>query len=380
MRREGEQIPDEFLSQVAHEMRGSLNTILGWAEYLRGNAGEEPARVRAAETIIRHARQQTWMVTELVDTCRLASGTLLLSEAPLVIDDLIRAAMQAVQPIAQAKSVTFNQIGPAEARVRGDARRLTQALTTVLLNAVHFSASGGTINIVAASSAGVATIEIQDHGLALSSEAAGHLFEREPPRSRAEKSPRRDFRMGLSLTRDVIVRHGGHISAESRSDMGVVFRIALPEYHGASGPYVPAAPTRPARRGAELTGVRVLLVDDEADARDALVGILTHYGAVVRAAGSAADAVATLTREPIDVLLADIGMPGEDGYDLIHSVRGLASDASGVPAVAVTAFTSDIDRRRALEAGFQVHLSKPIDPSALVATVAELGRSRTSVR
>jgi CheY-like chemotaxis protein len=123
----------------------------------------------------------------------------------------------------------------------------------------------------------------------------------------------------------------------------------------------------------------VLLVDDEPDARDALVGILTHYGAVVRAAGSAADAVAALSQEPLDVLLADIGMPGEDGYDLIRTVRRLATGAAGIPAVAVTAFTSDFDRRRALEAGFQVHLSKPIDPSTLVATVAQLGR-RASVR
>jgi len=129
-----------------------------------------------------------------------------------------------------------------------------------------------------------------------------------------------------------------------------------------------------------IQGVRVLLVDDEPDAREALVGILTHYGAIVYAAGSAADAVRALNRQPIDVLLADIGMPGEDGYDLIRSVRRLASSAADIPAVAVTAFTSDFDRRRAIEAGFQVHISKPIDPTTLVATVAELGHSRASVR
>jgi CheY-like chemotaxis protein len=397
MPREGETIPDQYLSQVAHEMRGSLNTILGWAEYLRGTVVDDQARLRAAETIIRHARQQSWMVTELVDTCRLASGTLVLAEAPLVFVDLVLTAIDAVRPLARAKSVSFHQVESAAnalaaARVRGDSRRLTQAFTALLSNAVHFSPDAGTVHIDIGVSDDQATVVIRDQGLVPGQEALLHLFERERPSSPGAGSPRRDFRTGLSLARDIVTRHGGEITATTNGEPGLTFRVVLPligenDVNAAMGQWGNGAalngPIRigPMRTGAfPIQGVRVLLVDDEPDARDALVGILTHYGAVVRAAGSAADAVTALNKEPLDVLLADIGMPGEDGYDLIRSVRGLASGAAGIPAVAVTAFTSDADRRRALEAGFQVHLSKPVDPSMLVATVAALGRRRASVR
>jgi len=381
-----EKLPEEFLLQTAHELRGSLNTILGWGEFLRHGSCDDATRVRAAETIIRHARQQSWMIAELIDTWRLAGGSFRLSLSALNVGELTRAAVDAVLPMAQAKhvGVELGRDEEAPERVRGDAKRITQAITSLLANSVHFAPAGSTVTVGVATVRRGLEISIHDEGTGAGPQALQHLFNRERPPEASASSPRRDYRLGLSLARDIVSWHGGLLTAESGGeDGGLTFRMALPlmrpeeRQTGAVG----------RGRGPDghlppyLGGVNVLLVDDEPDAREALSRILQHYGATVRAASSAADAMETLRSEHVDVLLADIGMPGEDGYDLIRAVRRLTSpEACQVPAVAVTAFTSDADRRRALDAGYQVHLSKPIDPSALVATVAELGRHPAPAR
>jgi CheY-like chemotaxis protein len=385
---DGAQISEEYLSQVTHELRGSLNAILGWAEFLRSSPCDELARVRAAETIIRHARQQSWMIGEFIDTWRLASGTLRLRLTALNIANLVEAAVEAVEPQARARQVHIDlHHDPAvTGRARGDAKRVTQAMTTLLANAVHFAPTGSLVEVRLYAMLGAAALTVHDRGPGAPRGALPFLFDRTRPKDAGRASPRGDFRLGLSFVRDVVTCHGGSIVAESAGeDAGMTFRIVLPveassgtsaaAFDAVAGPVDSAVLQR-------LVGLRVLLVDDEPDAREALTGILRHYGAIVRAAGSAADAMAALQDQPVDVLLADIGMPGADGYDLIRYVRSLeSSSASHVPAVAVTAFTSDADRRRALDAGYQVHLSKPIDPSALVATVAALGRpSASSIR
>lgn len=380
-----EELPEEFLSQIAHELRGSLNTILGWGEFLRTSPCDDLARVRAAETIIRHARQQSWMIAELLDTWRVAAGTLQLSLSALNVSELTRAAVDAVESMARAKHVRVELRDHASAveRVRGDAKRMTQAATSLLANAVHFAPASSVVTVTVTSVGHTIEVAIHDEGTGVSRAASPHLFERERPPDGSRASPRRDFRLGLGLARDIVTSHSGVLTAESEGEeAGLTFRISLPMMLRADdrlpGSVVRGSP--PSRDSAPLLhGVSVLLVDDEPDAREALTRILQHYGARVRTAGSADDAMDALRSEPVDVLLADIGMPGQDGYDLIRSVRRLAS-TSHVPAVAVTAFTSEADRRRALDAGYQVHLSKPIDPSALVATVAELGRHTASVR
>jgi CheY-like chemotaxis protein len=228
---------------------------------------------------------------------------------------------------------------------------------------------------------------IHDRGPAVPLAALPYLFDRQRPPEPIRASPRSTFRLGLSFVRDVITHHGGSIEGETAgTGEGMTFRVVMPLHAGSSvGPpsgearmntsWVAGGPSR------AVSGLRVLLVDDEPDAREALMGILEHYGAAVRIAGSADEAIAVLQREPFDVLLADIGMPGADGYDLIRNVRALDGEiAAHVPAVAVTAFASDADRRRALEAGYQVHLPKPVDPAALIATVAALGRPAASIR
>jgi CheY-like chemotaxis protein len=381
-------VGDEYLSQVAHELRGSLNAILGWAEFLRRADSGDAASVRAAETIIRHARQQSVMLTELMDIWRLSSGALKFSVSTFDVRHLVQDAVDGVQAFAQGRTVRL-RIDPEAAgrdlRARGDVKRLSQALTALLMNAVHFAPEESIIDVSLSVGDAGAEIAIRDDGLAVPLSALPYVFERERPPERS--TARATFRLGLTFARDVITRHGGSIEAESAGgENGLTFRIALPVTPVAHGS-VPVQPavrnTSPEVSGSpELGGLRVLLVDDEPDAREALRGILQLHGAVVRTAGSAADAIGALQHDTYDVLLADIGMPGADGYDLIRYVRGLENgSARHMPAAAVTAFASDADRRRALDAGFQVHLAKPVDPASLVATVAVLGRpavARTS--
>jgi CheY-like chemotaxis protein len=387
------EIGDEYLSQVTHELRGSLNAIFGWAELLRSGPCDDAARVRAAETIIRHARQQMTTIAELIDIWRLATGTLAFSRDSVAILELVQSAVDAVQPIARAKSVRIEleHDSSAEGRARGDRKRLTQAIASLLSNSLHFAPEHSVVAVrLDKDVEDVVRIVIHDHGPSVAPAALPYLFDRQRPPEPIRASPRSTFRLGLSFVRDVITRQGGSIDAESASTgRGLTFRVQIPAnthraLRAATGSaQAPLAEPRGGGVGPPhaVTGLRVLLVDDEPDAREALMGILEHYGAVVRIAGSAEDAISALRDEPFDVLLADIGMPGADGYDLIRSVRTLESDrAAHVPAAAVTAFASDADRRRALAAGYQVHLSKPVDPTALVATVAALGRPAASVR
>jgi CheY-like chemotaxis protein len=380
------EIGEDYLSQVAHELRGSLNAILGWAELLRRAECDDAARIRAAETIARHARQQSAMLTELIDTWRLSVGTLALASGAVDVLWVVQDAVAAVQPAADARTVRLEtRLDPTASRLaNGDAKRLSQALTALLLNAVHFAPEGSVVRLLMTGDAESVHLTIRDEGPTVPPSALPYLFERNHPPDRS--SARGNFRLGLSLVRDVIARHGGSIQAETEaSGAGLTFHVMLPLETPAAGavrhPATLVERTDGVDGQIQLAGLRVLLVDDEPDAREALTTILELHGAVVHGAGSAADAIAALQHDPFDVLLADIGMPGADGYDLIRYVRGLeTSSASQMPAAAVTAFASDADRRRALDAGFQVHLSKPVDPAALVATVAVLGRPRAALR
>lgn len=380
------ELSEEYLSQVAHEFRGSLNAILGWAEFLRRGPCDDVARERAAETIIRHARQQTWMVGELIDTWRLAAGTLKFAIATFEFAPAVKEAIVAVQPLARAKSVRIEANGdPSGGKLRGDSKRLTQSLTALLSNAVHFAPDNSVVTVTLELGSGASRLTVHDDGLSVPPAALPFLFDRDRPPGSAPVPARANFRLGLSFVRDVITRHGGSIEAESGDEEdGMTFRIVLPT-ESRPGAIAEtgelAAETGDDFAPAQLDGLRILLVDDEPDAREALTGILRHYGAIVHTAGSAAEAIGMLQHTPFDVLLADIGMPGADGYDLIRYIRGLESPSvAHLPAVAVTAFASDADRRRAIDAGFQVHLSKPVDPAALVATVAVVGRPTAAIR
>jgi CheY-like chemotaxis protein len=376
-------IGEEYLAQAVHELRGSLNAILGWAEFLRSQACDSAARARAAEAIVRHARQQSAMIGELVDTWRLTAGTLTFSVESVDLSRVIETAIETARPAARLRSVRIDATPEPGLRVRADGRRLAQALTTVVSNSVHFAPEGSVLTVQVDASPGMARLRIHDEGPSPSEGALAGLFDRNRPLEALRASPRSAFRLGLAFVRDVVVHLGGSIDAESAGG-GFTYRILLPtepDAHPRTTDRVSTSEAPSRVRPPRITGLRVLLVDDEADAREALMGILEHYGATVRSASSASEALVALKGDRFDVLLADIGMPGADGYDLIQEVRRLDSaPVAHIPAMAVTAFASDADRRHVLDAGFQMHLAKPVDPVALVAAVATLGRSEVSIR
>jgi CheY-like chemotaxis protein len=371
---------DDYINHIAHELRASLNTIVGWAELLRTRGFDEAGRTRAAETILRHSHQQLWLINALMDTWRLMSGTLRLSVGPVDLRDLVRSAVQAMEPMAAAKDIRIQlDLAPLSGHVMGDAVRLTQAVVALLVNAVHFTSAPSTIVVRLGPSLAGAELTCHDEGLGVGREALAYLFDRHRPEDPTRASRRGDVGVGLSLVRDVIDLHGGSIHAESDGQRGVTFSLTLPLE--SPPPAVRIDPRWIPQRGpgehplrSRLLGLTVLLVDDEADAREVVAAILRHYGAAVVSVATAADAIARMRAGRIDVLLTDIAMPGQDGYDLIRRVRKL-----GVPAAALTAFTSEEDRRKALAAGFQVHLSKPVEPGVLIDTIETLGR-RANVR
>jgi CheY-like chemotaxis protein/two-component sensor histidine kinase len=369
----------DYINHIAHELRASLNTIVGWAELLRTRGFDETGRIRAAETILRHSHQQLWLINSLMDTWRLMAGTLRLTVGPVDLRDLVTSAVQAIEPIAVAKNVSVQlDVTPLSGQVLGDAMRLKQAILTLLTNAVQFTTGPGTILVRLGPSLAGAELTCRDEGLGVGRDALPYLWDRDRPTDPAKASRRGDVGVGLSLVRDVIDLHGGSVSAESDGH-GITFSLTLPLE--SAPPAVRMDPTWVPHRGpaehpmrSRLVGLTVLLVDDEADAREVVAGILRHYGATVVSVASVADAVTRLKEGRIDVLLTDIAMPGQDGYDLIRRVRKL-----GVPTAALTAFASEEDRRKALAAGFQVHLSKPVEPGLLIDTIEMLGR-KTSVR
>ena len=259
------------------------------------------------------------MLGELLDTWRLATGTLKFTAAPYNLGHAVQSAIDAVLPLARPKSVRIEVHRQAlGGRTVGDAKRIAQAFTTLLAHAVHFAPDDSTVDVDITTGPGAARVAVHDDGAPAPAAALPYLFDRTRPTDAARNSPRGSFRLGLSFVRDVITYHGGWIEAESAgSGHGMTFRVAVPVRSGVPEAVSPV-PVSDVEHPRNLGELRVLLVDDEPDAREALMGILQHYGATVRVAGSAADAITALQHEPVDVLLADIGMPGADGYDLIR--------------------------------------------------------------
>ena len=373
---------DDYLTVVAHDLRASLNSIVGWAELIKRKTLNEAGSVRAGEAIIRQSKQQLDLINELVDTWRLLSGNLQLKLAPVDARELTNSAVQAANQQGIGKGVRLEQaLAPMPSPLLVDAPRLRQTLVALLSNAIHFSPEGGVVRVELSIENGEAHWTMEDSGAAIDPAELPYLFLRQRPQGSIKKSSRAGFGRGLSLVRDIVDLHGGSVRAESpgSSGMGVTFRVRLPLQTQSQA--VHAEKVREINQGAggeirsRLAGVCVLVVDDDPDAREVVAGILRHYGARVILATSAASALAALRREGADVIVADLGMPVEDGYDLIRQIRDIDSEAvAAVPAAALTAYTTDEDRQRALESGFQAHLSKPVDPAILVATVDRLRR------
>ena len=371
---------DEFLSTLSHEIRQPLNAVLGWTRILRDRNDVDPDLLRRALQIIdRNATVQARMIDDLLDMARIVAGKLRLDMQPCDLLSVTVAAVDVVTPAATSKRIALRTtLDPNVPRVLGDPARLQQVVWNLLSNAVKFTDAGGSVEIRVGWHDRSAFVSVVDTGRGIAAEFLPYVFERF--RQGDASSARREggLGLGLALVRELVELHGGTVTAASDGvGRGAVFTLELPvvispetRRNDAGGNLFEATP--------DLAGVRVLVVDDEADARELLVAALSHSGATVTAVASCADALAIVRddrRARPHVIVSDIGMPGEDGYALIQQLRSLPPDGGGrIPAVALTGYTNADDRERALAAGYQIHVAKPMDPTAVIVAVAKLGK------
>jgi signal transduction histidine kinase len=367
---------DDFLATVSHELRTPLNAIAGWVSLLR-SASLPPERVAdALDTIDRNARAQTRLIDDLLDVSRIISGKLSLAIEPTDMAEVVGAAVTALRPTAAAKQISLDvDIASPVAPTLGDASRLQQVVWNLLANALKFTPSGGKVEVRLGAVEGGLELIIRDDGQGIAVEALPLIFDRF---NQAESSFTRShggLGLGLAIVRHLVDSHGGRVSAESAGPgRGATFRVFVPALQGSVNASSPRKDSwRPAPSGNVLSGLRVLLVDDEADGREATALLLSRAGALVETADSAREALKALDRAVPDILLSDIGMPEEDGLSLLRKVRARASGGGGgVPALAITAYARSEDRAQSLLAGFDGYVTKPIDPTELIAMIARL--------
>jgi signal transduction histidine kinase/CheY-like chemotaxis protein len=372
---------DDFLSTVSHELRTPLNAILGWAAMLRGGSVDPSRSARAIEAIFNNATRQGRLIEELLDVSKIIAGRASVELEEVDLGENIRGAVESMMPLAARESVDIHFEPPQGIQVFADPRRLEQIVLNVLSNAVKFTPAGGKIRVEALTVDRSARVRVTDTGAGIAADFLPHVFERF---RQADSSATRGvggLGLGLFIARQLIEAQGGTIEAASEgAGRGATFTVTLPlaaKVARLKNPSVPAAAESQPLDPRDASGVRVLVVDDEPDALEVMTAALETYGAMVTAAGSVRDALQALMRDDFDVLLSDIAMPGEGGYDLIRQVRHAgAARFSTIPAAAVTASASDDDRARALTAGFQMHIAKPIDPGALARAVGRLAREK----
>ncbi|HEU4536547.1 MAG TPA: ATP-binding protein, partial [Polyangiaceae bacterium] len=372
---------DEFLATVSHELRTPLNAILGWATLIGGGSLDAPARARALETIERNARAQARLIEDLLDLSRILHGKFVLAVGPVELVRVVEAALDAVRPAAEAKGIRLQPVLDSHATIVGDAERLQQIVWNLLSNAIKFTPRGGRVRVTLRRAPSYVELSIADTGQGIEAAFLPHVFE--PFRQAEGGTTRRSggLGLGLSIVRSLVELHGGTVTALSDGPgQGATFAVRLPMAPLRADRITPEpepAPGEPERATFEcppaLAGLRVLVVDDEPDTRSLLAFVLSQCEARATTVGSAAEAFAELGRARFDVLISDIGMPGEDGLSFIRRVRQLPPEGGGrIPAVALTAYARGEDRARALRAGFSTHLAKPIEPNELALVIAAL--------
>ena len=375
--RESNRLKDEFLATLSHELRTPLNVILGWTHMLLTNQLSESAREHALRLIDRNARAQSQLVNDLVDMSRMTTGKLTLDLEPLPVVPALEAALESVRPAAEAKNLTLKTDWHiSSARVIADATRLQQVLWNLLSNSVKFTPEGGTIAMSAEAIDGRIRIEVSDTGIGIERSFVPHVFDRFRQADSGTTRTHGGLGLGLAIVRDLIRLHGGEV--EVRSDgvgHGATFAVTL---RGTGEPAREAERRSGSRKTASLAGHRVVVVEDHNDSRELMRLTLENAGAAVAVFERSAQALDAFEKIRPSALVADIGLPDEDGYDFIRKVRRHSSAAvQSVPAIAVTAYATTADRALALEAGFQRHLTKPVDPDELIDVIHQVAR-RTS--
>jgi signal transduction histidine kinase/ActR/RegA family two-component response regulator len=376
-------VKDDFLATLSHELRTPLNAILGWTQVLRHAGARDAADSRSAlETIERNAQLQRALIDDLLDMSRITAGKLRLDVQTLHPVTFVEAAIESVQPAARAKGVTIVRVLDAAAGpISGDPGRLQQVVWNVLSNAIKFTPKDGTVTVALQRVDSQVEIRVDDTGIGIAEDLLPHLFERFRQGDASTTRKHGGLGLGLSIVKRLVEMHGGIVTAASAGEghgASVAVRLPLSVVQPAAGdarrpPPSGLAAIPPALTADELRGLRVLVVDDQPDARTLIRRVLADCGARVLTASTADEAIAAIEAERPDVLVSDIGMPDADGFELMRRVRSLGPDRGGeLPAIALTAFARSEDRTRALRAGFLVHVSKPVDPSELVATVASV--------
>jgi signal transduction histidine kinase len=369
---------DEFMAILSHELRTPLNAIIGWAALLRSGTLQGEKLERAIESIERNARSQARLIEDLLDLSAIISGRISLRAQPLDLVPVVEGALDVVRPMADAKSIQFQlALDPDTGPVSGDPDRLQQVVWNLLSNAVKFTPAGGTVSLFLERLDGHARITVSDTGPGIDPAFLPHVFEPFRQADASSTRAQKGLGLGLSIVRRLVELHGGSVRAESEgAGRGAQFKVELPlRARESFERRQPELDTAQPLKGCppNLAGLKVLVVDDEADVRDLVTLMLEKCDARVVAVESVAEALKVLPDLHPDVLLSDLAMPGEDGYDLIRRVRALPASAGGrIPAAAITAYARAEDRRRTLLAGFNLHVAKPIDPAELLAVVASL--------
>lgn len=362
---------DQFLATVSHELRTPLSAILGWTQMLRtGTLGPEKHE-RALETVERNAQIQAHLVDDLLDVSRIITGKLTMELEQMDLAAAVAAAVDTVRPTAQAKGVRLDvDIDASGTTVHGDSARLQQVVWNLLSNAVKFTPAGGRVVLRVANRGGLVELRVSDTGIGIPADFLPHVFDRFRQADGSSTRRRGGLGLGLSIVHHVVEAHGGTVTAESAGlNQGATFTVRIPTVRARTFRTVPP----PTASTISLKGMKILVVDDEDDTREFVRNLLEQNAASVITVASAADAVDALQRERPDLLLSDLGMPEEDGFSLIRRVRALPTDRGGrTPAVALTAYARSEDRTRAMLAGFQNHVSKPVVANELLAVLASL--------
>jgi PAS domain S-box-containing protein len=373
---------DEFLSTLSHEIRTPLNAVLGWARILIGRDQIERSLLdRALLVIERNATAQARMIDDMLDMARVAAGKLRLDMRPVDLVNVVLAAVDVVMPTAHAKRIVLRtSLDPRTPGILGDQDRLQQVLWNLLSNALKFTEPGGSIDVRVTPNGRFVRIVVSDTGHGISTDFLPHVFERFRQADASSSRRQGGLGVGLALVHDLIGLHGGSVRAHSDGEgKGSTFTIDLPIAASQDIDDRVEGEGQQNEAMASLANVRVLLIDDETDARELSQAVLEQCGADVRAVSSSAEALSILREAPPSllphVIVSDLGMPTEDGYQLMRRIRSLEAEFGRIPAVAVTGYATSDDVERALDAGFQRHICKPMDPVVFVAIVAELARS-----
>jgi PAS domain S-box-containing protein len=375
-------LKDEFLATISHELRTPLTAVLGWACVLRMGKVEEAAFERALEAIERNARSQSQLIDDLLDVSRIIAGKLRLKVQTVDLVTVIEEALDSVRPAAAAKEIEIHTaLKPLARPFTGDPDRLQQIIWNLLSNAVKFTPRRGRVEIMVEAEEDEAVIVVRDDGPGISSEFLPHVFDRFRQADGSFTRTHGGLGLGLAIARHLVELHGGtiQVSNAEKGQCGATFTIRLPILKPLAKPEAgvaveapsPPALAQPGKK--PLAGLRILVVDDDPDSQELLAMVFKKYGAQVATASSAPEALNVMGRADLDVLVSDIQMPDVDGYELIRKVRAMVTERnSQVTALALTAHAKAEDRARALEAGYQAHVPKPIDPVELVMMVASL--------